>query len=320
MKRNGFKLDNTTVGLLVLLVLMVLAVVGGVVLAGAALVQRHNDPAHSRQVSTTTLPSATAVVIVNQVTLQLPSATTTTRLLPTKTQAGISSTASLLPRTPLAAAISSPDTTVAAASRPSATFTLSPPTPLPPTATASQTHTPTPTYTPTATLTPSQTYTATTTATLTESPTATATPSNTPTSPFTPIPYPEGQRVQLYFDETSFYIHNPGNVELPTASIALRSVDAQGQPTGKAFAGELWARFYAGLEPGKCVAVEITQSAGWLRPSACQDYNAIITPQRTANTTFWLNEGDTVAFQVLWREEVVGACGLQRGICDIYLP
>lgn len=312
---KGFKMDRFSLQLAGLLLVMVGAIGGMVAFAAFALVDYQEQLQRTPDGTDPPLDIATPLLVEGPTERATDTAT-----FPATVTIAPSSTATIMPESE-AVAIAQ-DGTIG----PTSTFTLAPPTQLPPTATATLIHTPTPTNTPTATYTPSRTPTPTTTPSPTTTPTLTLTPSSTPTptitptSPFTAIPYPDGRRMQLYFDANSFYIYNPTSTELRTENITLEGLTAQGQPTGKRFSGRLWAQFYAGLEPGKCVAIEITQSSPWLRPAACQDYNAIITPQRSARTTFWLNDDETVAFRVLWRDELIGACSLQRGICDIYFP
>lgn len=287
-----------------LLLVTVLALLGSIALATAVFVDRQES--QQTTVSTTAAyASATAVIIVNE-----------NPAIPTPVFTRQVSTPSTVVETPVALA----DDGNAGANIFTPTYTFAPPSPLPPTSTATLTQTWTPSFTPTVTLTPSATLTFTLTPTGTLTPSATPTATITPTSPFTAIPFPDGRRLQLYFDENSFYIYNPSNTELLTAQITLQSIDSAGNLTGNSFSGSLWAQFYRAVEPSKCVAIEITQSSPWLRPSVCSDYNAIITPQRSASTTFWLARAGTSAFRVLWQERVIGECSLQRGICDIYFP
>lgn len=257
---------------------------------------------------------------------------------PTTTVAPLTATEIVIvqatPRSPTVTARPSlaPSAAVANADGLTPTFTFAPPTRLPDTATPRPTRTHTPTLTSTPTLTPSQTLTPSLTLTAsltpthsvtpsdTATPTATYTPSTTPTSPYTAIPYPNGRRVAVYFDGNSFYIWNPGPSSIRVASVSLRGIDATGQPTAKSLSGEIWAQFYAEIESGKCVAIEITQSASWLQPSVCRDYNAIITPQRSSQNVFWLDDGQTVAFEALWSGQPVGQCSIQTSPCDLYLP
>ncbi|PJF43766.1 MAG: hypothetical protein CUN55_07420 [Phototrophicales bacterium] len=274
----------------------VIAVIG---LSVARLAQKfdHVSGDVSGQMSLTPIPpTATSILIVNAVAMT-PTVTASATLNSTMTQVAIHET-----------------------SIPTATFTFSPPTRLPDTATPSPTRTSTASYTPTLTLTPSLTSTPSLTPSFTLTPTFTFTPSITPTSPYTAIPFANGRRVEVYFDENSFYIWNPNSTSIRLAPLFLQGLDANNQPTGKTFSGEIWAQFYHELEGGKCVAIEITQSSSWLRPSVCRDYNAIVTPQRTSRSVFWLSDGRTVAFEVLWSEQLVGQCSLSMATCDLFLP
>lgn len=254
----------------------------------------------------TAFQSATPALIVGATTVEAVSTETVTAVPTAATDQAANASA-----TQISIAAEAPFTT---------TFTLEPPTLLPATATPSPTQTPSPTLTLTPSLTPSLTFTSSSTPTGTLTPTSSFTPSITSTSPYTAIPYPDGRRVELYFDNYTFYIWNPNTVPINVSNIMLEGLDDAGQATGKSFSGNLWAQFYPQLESQKCVAIETTLAPSLLRPTVCRDYNAIITPQRSSRNVFWIDDGTTAAFRVLWGEEEVGQCDLQTGICSIYLP
>ena len=220
---------------------------------------------------------------------------------------------------------------------PTATFTFVPPTQLPPTHTTTPTHTPTITSSFTATTTPSitPTFTHTVSPTQTLIPSATPTPSHTPLYSATPtrtltpsltIPPPtvtpdtSGQLVRLFYDEWSFYVWNGSTEQIRLSNLVFEAIDANGNFAGYRLEGALWAQFYAYLEVSKCTAVEITTAPGWLRPTQCWDYNAVLTPQGHYSTIFWLERPTVAGFRVLWQDVEIGQCATGVGECNVYVP
>lgn len=220
---------------------------------------------------------------------------------------------------------------------PTATFTFSPPTQLPPTNTSSPTRTPTITATFTATVTasPTSTFTPTASPTLTLSPSNTHTPSVTPLYSATPtrtltpsltVPPPtltpntSGHLLKLFYDEWSFYAWNGSTQQFAISNLVFEAIDANGNEAGYRLEGSLWAQFYAYLEVSKCVAVEITTSPSWLRPTQCWDYNAVLTPQTHYKSIFWLDRPNVVGFRVLWQGAEIGLCETGVGQCSVYIP
>ncbi len=200
---------------------------------------------------------------------------------------------------------------------PTWTFTFEPPSPLPPSATASLTRTATATSTPSVTSTPSRTSTASLSPTVTATTTITLTPSHTARPPGPTVAYPDGLPMRLYYDDYSFYMWNPNGIDIPVSSLSFEALDANGIPSGKIFRGTSWAEFYHAIESGKCTAIETTLAPALLRPSQCHDYNAIITPQRTSRMVFWI---DGPMFRVIWEQDEVARCRSVASECVIFLP
>lgn len=293
------------VGGLVVIVLA-LSAIGAITLA--ALVQ-NDDKKQPTPTQTEAPPSATAFVIVGMI--DVPTATEVPPSL-----------------TPIP-----PSPTVGSATL---TFTFAPPSPLPATMTPSATRTPSPTatftasHTPTTTPTPSDTPTITPTATNTttpQPPTLTYTPSHTPTTTLTATPvgptvaYPNGRPVRFFYDDYSFYMWNIHSQQIAVSSISFEGLDSTGEPTTNRMSGELWAQFYGYIESTKCTAIELTAAPGWLHPSQCWDYNAILTPQQSSRIVFWTfgSQGNQ-QFRVLWNEVEVARCEISAGECSVYLP
>lgn len=202
------------------------------------------------------------------------------------------------------------NTPLAIANSPSATYTFSPPTPLPPTSTPTLTNTPSLTATPT--LTPSATVTPSLTLTITAIPQIIAATNTL----LPPSPLPQGRLVRLFYDNSSFYLYNTTIQQISSASLAFEAVG----DTSLRFEGNRWAQFYGFIEGGNCVAIEVTTGPTWLRPSQCRFYNAIVTPQTNSRLLFWLIRGGISQFRVLWNEQEVGRCTIGAGTCEVYLP
>ena len=206
-----------------------------------------------------------------------------------------------------------------------ATFTFIPPTQLPPTNTATSTRTPTITPSLPATITPSVTAspTLTLTASATFTPSLTPLYSDTPTNtvpPPTITPDTGGHLVRLFYDDWSFYAWNGSTQQLAISNFVFEAIDTDGNFAGYRLEGGLWAQFYAYLEAGKCVAMEVTTAPSWLRPTQCWVYNAVLTPQSHYTTIFWFDRPNMAGFRVMWQDVEIGQCETGVGECNIYVP
>ncbi|MBK9052389.1 MAG: protein kinase [Chloroflexi bacterium] len=173
----------------------------------------------------------------------------------------------------------------------------------------------------TATSTPSPTITSSPTPTHTATPVPTATPSPTP-SMTVPVPLGEGHQIQLFYDESSFYLRNAEAESVSIGLISFESIDSRtGQPAPYLFSGRLWSGFFDALEEGNCVRIETVEGPTWMRPQECAEYNATVTPANEASDlVFWLTRSNVSQFTVLWLGEEVGRCQTHLGVCQVYLP
>jgi hypothetical protein len=156
--------------------------------------------------------------------------------------------------------------------------------------------------------------------------TATAVPPS-PTSPAAPtevpqatIAYPQGTRMQLFYDEHSFYLHNPNADRVRISDINFEALNDNGQPVGYYFNGGLWAQFYSFVEANGCDRIEINRSPAYLRPGQCRSYNATVTPSADDEMIFWSERPGVTQFRALWGEEEIGRCDAGAGSCEVYLP
>lgn len=129
--------------------------------------------------------------------------------------------------------------------------------------------------------------------------------------------FPGGRPVRLYYDDYTFYMWNPNVADIRLSPLSFESLDENGIPSGKIFQGTSWAEFYHAIESGKCTAIETTLAPSLLRPSACRDYNAIVTPQRTSRMVFWIAGP---MFRVMWNQDEVARCETNATECVVFLP
>jgi serine/threonine protein kinase len=153
-------------------------------------------------------------------------------------------------------------------------------------------------------------------------PTDTPIPTPTPLPTETPIPlptvlFPDGRRVSLVWNDTSFYWHNPTSRAIRVSPLDFEPLDANGNPTGRVFNGRRWTLGFNAVEPNRCVAIELLETTGYLRPDQCQRYNSIVTLMRTSRDVFWV-EG--VQFRVLWEGQEVGRCLISARSCEVFIP
>lgn len=163
-------------------------------------------------------------------------------------------------------------------------------------------------------------------------PPPTQTPVNTvtvavvlPTATNTPMPtatvlYPDGRRVQLYYDDYSFYILNLDGQAIEIEAISFEGLNGAGQSAGFSFAGSGWAAFHTTLDSGRCNRIETRQAPFYLRPGQCPSYNATVTPIITDDEVFWSSQNGISTFRVMWAGQEIGRCRVGGGICDIFLP
>jgi hypothetical protein len=165
-------------------------------------------------------------------------------------------------------------------------------------------------------------------ASATPAPTAEATPTVSPTAEATQavsaaptVLYPDGRPLQALYDDSSFYILNTGSSAVPVANLAFEAIDAGGQPAGRRFDGDEWARFTETVTPGNCDALEIAQFPRYLRPNACKKYNALRTPATSsASTVFWSSTLKVPQFRVLWGSDEIARCDIAAKKCDFRVP
>jgi serine/threonine protein kinase len=211
---------------------------------------------------------------------------------------------------------------------PTATQTLTPapspsPSLLPPTETSAPTLTSTPAPTRTVTSPPLPTGTG------TASPTTefTATNTNTSMPTFTPAPgptvkYPDGQHFTLFYNESSFVLLSQGTLPRTMSGFIFERLDSDGKPMPNYFGGWVWQGEFDEIRGGYCVTLKIYGNAiPYLDPRECKrGYLNVIQVRDDDQQIFWTALDNSHQFRVLWKDEEVGRCETDAGVCDVYIP
>lgn len=187
-----------------------------------------------------------------------------------------------------------------------------------PTLTAVRTDTPTPlpTFTP-----PPPTATTAASATPLRLPTLTPVPPTSTTLPDTgtPVRYPNGRTLELYWNNDSFYVHNTTNDSIRIAPLSFEAIGADGNRLSRfSFSGARWTQFWHSIESNKCNGIEEGGNSNPLRPGACRGYNARLLPQD--GEMFWTGERGSSAFALLWHSEEIARCRIEAGVCAVNIP
>lgn len=157
-----------------------------------------------------------------------------------------------------------------------------------------------------------------------EAPTSVPTEAPAAAPPAAPTATPSGPRLVMFYDGTSFYLHNPNPAGVRVSSLVFESLDEAGNLSGYWFEGRSWAQFYSLVEQNGCARLEITKVGSWLRPPQCRRYNSTVTPEQDADNVFWTARPGVAAFRVLWQGQEVGRCPVNgsgdANQCEVYLP
>lgn len=124
----------------------------------------------------------------------------------------------------------------------------------------------------------------------------------------------------MFYNGTSFYLHNPNRADIRVSPLVFESLDENGNLSGYWFEGRSWAQFYSLVEEFGCMRLEITKVTGYLRPSQCREYNSSVTPEQNADNVFWTQRPGVAAFRVVWQGQEVGRCSVTANQCEVYLP
>ena len=154
-------------------------------------------------------------------------------------------------------------------------------------------------------------------------------PTNTPIPPTdTPEPvsaeptitYPDGRRVELLYDQSSFYFYNPTGDRIDMRPLSFEAIDANGNSLLYFFNANMWTQFYTFTDSGNCDRIEINRANPWLRPPQCRNYNATVTPSDDSDLIFWIQQPGAAQFRILWNGDELARCEFGAERCEVYLP
>lgn len=202
-------------------------------------------------------------------------------------------------------------------------------TPVPVAPPATVTHTPSPSFTaslPTISPTPSPSPTI-------ISPTSSSSPSPTEASATPPaststalvatptLKYSERRGFVLYYNETSFYMHQTSGVGDVIGGVTFERLGTDLQPLLDRFSSNRWAQHTQSSLLGWCFRLEIAGGKDFLDPPECQGhYLATIHLSSTGTEIFWTPQEGSQYFRVLWHDEELVRCEIAAGTCKLNLP
>ncbi len=133
--------------------------------------------------------------------------------------------------------------------------------------------------------------------------------------------FPNGLRLELFYDNNSFYLWNPGQNRAFIRDISFAALDAEGEETNFRFDGREWAETanYDYVDRNHCVRLEIL-SAPARPPDECADYNATRNPPRRDSVVFWIPREGVIQFAVYWDDDEIARCAIDAEECVIFLP
>ncbi len=134
------------------------------------------------------------------------------------------------------------------------------------------------------------------------------------------ILYPDGHRLELLYNPTSFYIFNASSERVRVSTMLFEALNENGQPVGYSFDGYRWSQFYSFAASNGCVRLEVSKMSDYLRPNKCREYNSTINPPEGDPQQFWIERPDVTQFRVLFEGEEIARCPIPGDYCEIYLP
>lgn len=124
----------------------------------------------------------------------------------------------------------------------------------------------------------------------------------------------------MYYDDTSFYIKNLSGSDRSIFPFAFERIDDGGNFTNR-FEGWHWGNIYSRFRADFCLVLEILNYTDHLEPAECNNRHLVMHyPPLSRDYLFWVEDGESVEFRVLWDEQEVGRCKIRKGSCEVYLP
>ena len=134
------------------------------------------------------------------------------------------------------------------------------------------------------------------------------------------ILYPNGRRIEMHYNSSSFYIFNASPDRVRVSSIIFEALNSNGQPAGYSFDGYRWSQFYSFASSNGCARLEVLKMSDYLRPAKCREYNSTITPPENDPEHFWIERPDVTQYRVLWEGQEIARCPIPGDFCEAYLP
>lgn len=156
-------------------------------------------------------------------------------------------------------------------------------------------------------------------------PTDTPLPPPTSTSsalvPTPTLKYTDRRRFVLFYNESSFYMHQTSGVGDVIGGVTFERLDTDLQPLFDRFSSNRWAQHTESSLSGWCFRLEIAGAKDYLDPDECRNhYLATLHLPDTGSEIFWTPQEGSQFFRVLWHEEELVRCEIAAGICEVYLP
>lgn len=155
----------------------------------------------------------------------------------------------------------------------------------------------------------------------------TATDKPSPTIQAEPtVKYPNGNHYTLFYNETSFFILNRAYPRRSISGFVFQRLDNDGAPMEDIFRGYQWeTRTLDYLPRNYCANITIfgDQDPPYLNPSGClSGIISTIQPRfdRPGEILFWTPKEGSSQFRVLWLDEEVARCDINRTSCDVFIP
>jgi len=132
--------------------------------------------------------------------------------------------------------------------------------------------------------------------------------------------YPDGHRLELLYNPSSFYVFNASPDPVRLSSLKFEALNENSQSVGYSFDGYRWSQFYSFVADNGCARLEISKMSNYLRPGKCREYNSTITPPEGDPENFWIEQANTTQFRVLWEDQEIARCPVPGDFCEVFAP
>lgn len=145
-------------------------------------------------------------------------------------------------------------------------------------------------------------------------------PTAPPVAAVPTILYPNGKKMTLFYNGSSFYLYNNTQERIKIRSFSFEALDGNGNPVPFGVGGDKLA-FFPNLEREGCIEIKtFGTDIPQLRPGQCKRYNAEVSFQITSSEIFWITRPEATQFRILWDGQEVGRCPLADNTCEVFIP